>query len=205
MNSIILRDHEVRALLDTGRVQVWRPITSVRRIGPVTEFQRSDTPGYDFIMRDREMRWNDLREADLLTRGPYQPGQVVAVREAWTCGIPFCPSGTSFRADHVDPRGDGPANPMKWRSASQMPLWAARYRATVAEVQARQVQDAELSDVLEMGIKPTGKEEWVGGFPCTEGVYDFAKVWDRHNPKHPWKSNPWCWTYTLKMEKPNAE
>ncbi len=77
MKSIILRDPEVRALLDTGRVVVVRPVK-------LREFEISDTPGYDFHFRDRQMRWHDVRLADFLKRCPIGvPGDRRWVREAW--------------------------------------------------------------------------------------------------------------------------
>lgn len=45
----------VRATLDGRKTQMRIPIARVKGIygGAVTEFQKSDTPGYDFAMRDR--------------------------------------------------------------------------------------------------------------------------------------------------------
>lgn len=86
MPSIILFPHEARAAAAGTLRQIWRPIVSVKSLGAVTEFQRSDTRGYDWIMRDRRMLWNDLRHDDLLQRGPFRPGDVLACREAWRIG-----------------------------------------------------------------------------------------------------------------------
>lgn len=45
------------------------------------------------------------------------------VRETFARDVPGCEAqgGVSYRADHNDPRGDGPANPMRWTPAIHMP------------------------------------------------------------------------------------
>ena len=86
MKSILFNDEMVRALLDGRKTQLRFPITRVKGIygGFVTDFQASDTPGYDFIMRDKRKCWNDLRKNDLLQRCPFgQIGVRLWVRETF--------------------------------------------------------------------------------------------------------------------------
>ncbi|MBU2537257.1 MAG: hypothetical protein KKH22_02380 [Proteobacteria bacterium] len=72
----------VKAILDGSKKQPRRIVNRVAKIGQVTEFQKSETPGYDWIMRNSRMLWNDLKHADLLARCPYgQPGDHLWVRE----------------------------------------------------------------------------------------------------------------------------
>jgi hypothetical protein len=42
-----------------------------RRAVKLAEFQRSDTPGYDFTFRDRAKRWHDYRSDDITRLCPY--------------------------------------------------------------------------------------------------------------------------------------
>ncbi|CBJ43570.1 hypothetical protein [Ralstonia solanacearum] len=56
----------VRAPLDAAETQTRRHVTSVSGLGQVTEFQRSEAPGYGGIMRDKHMRWRDLPQAAAL-------------------------------------------------------------------------------------------------------------------------------------------
>lgn len=81
---VILSDEMVRAILDGRKTETRRPITRVRGIGKVGEFQPSSTPGYDWIMRaEKTALWNDFKTADLLARLPFGAvGDTLWVREA---------------------------------------------------------------------------------------------------------------------------
>ena len=84
---ILMSGPLVRAVLSGLKTQTRRPIERIAKIGPVTEFQRSDTRGYDWIMRDQRKLWNDLTHAELLARCPYgSVGDRLWVRETWKIG-----------------------------------------------------------------------------------------------------------------------
>ena len=117
---IIFSGEMVRAILDGRKTKTRRPITHVKKIlgGAVTEFQESDTPGYDFIMRDKRKCWNDLRKEDLLRRCPFgQVGDRLWVREAFCLehqveagqpppfddGRPICWEFAGMESDPDDP------------------------------------------------------------------------------------------------------
>ena len=74
-------------------------------------------------------------------RCPYDTGDVLAVRETWADNIAGCPNGISYRADHIDPQGDGNANPIKWKSAAIMPRWASRLSVQVEAVGVEQTDN----------------------------------------------------------------
>jgi hypothetical protein len=79
---ILFTGEMVRAILDGRKTQTRRGVDRLAKIGPVTEFRRSDTPGYAWCARDRRLVWNDLRHDDLLARCPFgQPGDRLWVRE----------------------------------------------------------------------------------------------------------------------------
>lgn len=74
----------VRAILQGRKTQTRRLVKDLRGFGRVTEFGASDTAGYDWHFRDRDMRWNDLRNDQLMQTCPYgQPGDRLWVRETW--------------------------------------------------------------------------------------------------------------------------
>ncbi len=66
----------------TGKTQTRRGLV-LRGYSKFTSFGRSDTRGYDWHLRDWEMRWHDLEHARLLSLLPYKVGDRLYVREAW--------------------------------------------------------------------------------------------------------------------------
>lgn len=107
--SISFSGDMVRALLDGRKTQMRIPITRVKGIygGFVTEFQISDTPGYDFAMRDRRRTWNELRKDEILQRCPLgQAGDRLWGRET------FCLEHQVSEAGNPPPFDDG--RPVKY-------------------------------------------------------------------------------------------
>lgn len=162
----------VRALLNDRKTQTRRAnhLQRLRRFGPVTEFGRSDTKGYDWHFRDKAMRWHDLRHVDLLAYLPWQVGDRLWVRESWQGGMsgdgpqlsysatpdfvaidawdgPDEGAGPSFNydkcpgADFSHWLSDVIANDGPWRPSIHMPRWASRLTLTVTNVRVERLQD----------------------------------------------------------------
>jgi len=94
----------VLAILDGRKTQMRIPITRVKGIygGSVTEFQTSDTPGYDFAMRDKRGCWNELLLEDLLSRSPFgRVGDRIWVKET------FCLEHAVVEEGNLPPHNDG--------------------------------------------------------------------------------------------------
>lgn len=169
----------VRAILreieqpGTGKTQTRRVLTRLRRFGPILEFGRSDTPGYDWHFRDKGMRWHDLRNADLSMALPYTVGDRLYVREAHhrtndhadshLVGYDFA-EGPVTRADrhHVDGAGSvqffhhslGGWGGRLSRNypAMHMPRWASRVTLIVTEVRVQRLQEITNEDCIAEGI-----------------------------------------------------
>lgn len=98
---IIFSAPMVNAIIAGRKTQTRRIINRVGNIGLVTEFKRTDTPGYDYCFRDKVQLWHDLRHDDLLERCPYgAPGDRLYVRE--TCRARELDDGldgVQYRAD----------------------------------------------------------------------------------------------------------
>lgn len=115
------------------------------------------------------------------------------------CGWGFGPIGTRFFVKEVFYlpvwrtvwyRAEDPNLEVKWKSAATMPQPYSRFTVETEAVEVKRVQDA------------TPEECRLAGEPAKNndiGVrYGFGQTWDRHNPKHPWAENPWCWYATFK-------
>lgn len=120
------------------------------------------------------------------------PGDLLWVRETWASDVDGCPAGLSYRADHLDPRGDGPANPMRWRPSIFMPRWASRLKLRITNVSVERLREITEHDAMREGVNA----ESVSTQP---GIYSyrapFAELWDSINAGRGfgWDANPWVW------------
>jgi len=147
--------------------------------------------------------WVGEKWAALLTRDPEPhgtlfrcrygvPGDRLWVRETFATNTLGCPNGLTYRADHLDMRGDGPANPIKWHPSIHMPRWASRITLEIVSVRVERVQDISTADIITEGLSTTLRE------------YDaechlreqFETLWDSINGDksgRSWADNPWVW------------
>jgi len=180
------------------KTQTRRVVNRITGIGPVSSFQPSDTPGYDWIMRDRRMLWNDLRHADVLSRCPYgQPGDRLWVRETWAHDAPSLEAcrkrledalaggisyGPYYRADAIHENFG-----LRWRPAIHMPRWASRNTYEIVEVRLQRIQDITPKDVAAEGLVRVRKvfgNTWKWGLPDRNG-------WPGTDD-HGWPWSEWC-------------
>lgn len=174
---IIFSDLSVRAILDGRKTQTRRVIKNAPEILDRPEIMPALVESY---------------KAAWLKISPFQPGDRLWVRETWADNVPGCPSGISYRADHQDGRGDGPASPMKWRSPIFMPRLASRITLEVLSVRVERLQEIDKKD--EFGQHVDGGA-WAEGFRCPNPTAAFMLYWDSLNAKRGfgWDANPWVW------------
>ena len=131
---------------------------------------------------------------------PYgEPGDRLWLAEAW-CGYEGTRRGY-FKADmvywdHIANKPVGsPGEPenCRWRSPIHMPRWAARITLEVTAVRVERVQEISDSDAFADGLQ--AYVDTTRGRTGGDGSarYTYAAMWDKYNPLHPWKSNPWVW------------
>jgi hypothetical protein len=141
-----------------------------------------------------------------------EPGDRLWVRETFAGDVPGCgeQGGVSYRADHNDPRGDGPANPMRWTPAIHMPRALSRIALEITGVRVERLQDITAAAVhaegLDVPLRP-GVDVDIDGDLWPEGVRvvrtAFAVLWDKINgDRASWASNPWVWVVSFKRVRP---
>lgn len=120
------------------------------------------------------------------------PGDRLWVREAFAQGVEGCPGGISYRADHCDPKGDGPAHPMKWRPSGSMPRAASRILLEITDVRVQRLQEISDQDAWAEGCEPNDNypRAW------------FQALWDHINGAGSWDADPWVWAITFRRVKP---
>ena len=126
------------------------------------------------------------------------PGDRLWVRETFAESVPGCEEqgGFSYRSDHVDPRGDGPAHPMTWRPSIFMPRAASRITLDVVSVRAERLQDITDEEIAAEGVTMQALIDLgVPSFPWPAAPLDLWRLgWNAINGKRaPWEANPWVW------------
>jgi len=135
------------------------------------------------ILNDRKtMTRRVIKNFWNISYSPWQKGMTLWVRETWADNIKGCPNGITYRADHYDPQGDGPANPIKWKPSIYMPRWASRITLEIVNVRVEQVQDISEEDAIAEGVR------------TDDPILNFSILWDSINKKYGfgWTENPRC-------------
>lgn len=168
---IHLSSQDVVSILEGRKSQIRIPITRVRGIygGIVTDFSESDTPGYNFSMRDRKKRWNELTRIDLLKRCPFGgKGDHLWGKETFCIehmvfeeknqpphsdGRPIMMTGEfddewiqpHYKATDPDPElcyEDSDGEPtVRWKSPVNMPRWVSRITLEITDISVQRLQD----------------------------------------------------------------
>ena len=203
----------VRALLNGSKTQTRRAnhLERLRRFGPITEFDRSDTKGYDWHFRDKEMLWHDLRHADLLKYLPWQVGDRLYVRETWAPldRLTHNDPGTQALSDRGFYQADGgtvAGEITRWTPAIHQPRWASRLTLTVTDVRVERLKSISWDDCLAEGVQANsaGLVPVEGGPPMTAKAA-YRKVWEDINGFGSWDANPWVAAYTFTVERGNID
>jgi hypothetical protein len=194
---ILFADEMVSAIMAGRKSQTRRVIKNLLGFGAITEFGRTDTPGYDWHFRDREMRWHDHRHDRLLECCKYgEIGDHLWVREVWrtvdgcsceeACHIP----GNVYY--DADGGGNDRYSMNKKRSPMFMPRWASRIVLEITNIRAERVQDIRDKDVFAEGIQSV-----VDNGQIDDGTARgaFKTLWDSINSDRGfgWDENPWVW------------
>lgn len=187
----------IRAILDGPKTQTRRAAKHPLAQAAVRVSSHNGQSEFDCILAD---------ESGGMIHCPYgKPGDCLWVRETWRDEVPGCPSGLTYRADHIHPDGDGPTV-IKWKPSIFMPRAASRILLELVDVRLERLQDISEEDAIAEGVERDG-ELWKcycgkcpEGYPRrTSATASFMSLWDSINRKtYPWNSNPWVWALTFK-------
>ena len=152
-------------------------------------------------------------------KAPYQPGDILYVRETWEHFECCCCEGDEHRNCYREPQQsvlnkscgcymyratDEIYGDARWHPSIHMPKEAARIWLKVTDVRVERLQDMWASDVSKEGIrfnKPTAADEMLKAF---------AKLWDSTIKKsdldrYGWNASPWVWVIEFeRCEKPKG-
>ena len=149
---------------------------------------------------------------------PYQPGDILYVRETWK----EAPKGYYY---YEDWQKDDIADVTKWKPSIHMPKEAARIWLKVTNVRVERLQEMKPVDVIKEGAYPDcwdclntygesgsqccyGTEEQCS--QCDEVMMEWEKLWTSTIKKsdidrYGWDANPWVWVIEFeRCEKPEG-
>ncbi|GFI58724.1 hypothetical protein IMSAG025_02188 [Muribaculaceae bacterium] len=189
VRPILFNNDMVRAILD-GRKTVARRCVKARSknaCGFYVTFRKSDNAFmgvYDYDENERQF--------DSSQTPPYQPGDILYVREAWeewTCGY-------LYRAWPDGICQPGAWKDMPWRPSIHMPREAARIWLKVTDVRVERLQEITPEQIIKEGTTGFDAEH----LEVLGEHYDipFATLWDSTIKKsdldlYGWAANPWVW------------
>lgn len=149
---------------------------------------------------------------------PYQPGDILYVRETWK----KAPNGYYY---YEDWQRDDIADVTKWKPSIRMPKEAARIWLKVTNVRVERLQEIKPVDVINEGAYPDcwdclntygesgsqccyGTEEECS--QCDEAMMEWEKLWNSTVKKsdidrYGWDANPYVWVIEFeRCEKPEG-
>jgi hypothetical protein len=204
IKPILFNTEMVRAIQE-GRKTVTRRVIKPQPDGSPLPINDSCWPGYFGI-----------EGTPRVIEPPYQPGDVLWVRETWSVGhgdyLYRAWTGTGMEPQKQDEamRRMG----LTWRPSIHMPKDAARLFLRVTDVRAERLQSITDEQARAEGcdgrcsITSSGAE---GPILCTTMDFSrerFETVWDStlkssDRDKYGWDADPWVWVITfLRSEKP---
>lgn len=180
----------VRAILD-GRKSCTRRIIKPQ---PQGYFEVSEEPLYIYDTDGKQSKITP----------PYQPGDILYVRETWK----QAPNGYYY---YEDWQKDDIADVTKWKPSIHMPKEAARIWLKVTDVRVERLQEITRLNVQKEGIELDPKECASKFDFITELFLLFQKLWDSTIKKsdldsYGWDANPYVWVIEFeRCEKPKEE
>ena len=204
MKPIIMRTEDVRAILDGQKTMARMPVKT-----KATDLCVTEMFGLCGWHKDRPLGY----QFDVI-KPPYQPGDVLWVRETWAkfeCAMGFA---RIYRADEGAEKELWYCHPDRWCSPVTMPRPAARLFLRVKDVRAERVQDISVEDVIADGAGGVDNEirnpdpethESIRAWNRGWAQHVFSKRWDARNAKrgHGWDRNPWVWV--IEFERTTQE
>lgn len=191
MKPILFNTSMVRAILD-GRKTVTRRVVKARNTEIIGVPKWAKEPCWFDVIKI--INGKKVATADKILP-PYNPGDILYVRETWRCIEASCPPSNctiEYKAGGTE-RFCGiialPTEGGEWKPSIHMPKEAARIFLRVTKVSVERLQDI-MDD-------PPGPNNQVVREGCKYGC-DFIALWDRtikdaDKPLYGWDANPWVW------------
>lgn len=230
VKQILFNTEMVRAILD-GRKSCTRRIVKPQQLVGLLPDKCKNGVQEEFLKEKKFMfkPYCNMTDSELIMtsyKKPYQPGDILYVRETWFKGL----KRYMYRADYSDTEKfyrDGKEIEMKWHPSIHMPKEAARIWLKVTDVRVERLQDITEDETFEEGLDftppclhLTGENYCDIDGPCTSKIKYcdmssgelFGEVlWNPTIKKsvldrYGWDANPWVWVIEFEQcDKPESE
>lgn len=211
---ILFNTDMVRAILDGRKTMTRRLVKSTQFMGLLPDKCKNGTPE-EFLKEKKYMfkPYCDMTDEELIHtayKEPYQPGDILYVRETWEhfdcCSCEGDEHGNCPKEPQksvLDKYGlgcymyrasDEIWGDAKWHPSIHMPKEAARIWLKVKNVRVERLQEIDAIGCLQEGIK----SEYPHVLNGEEKRYAFSQLWNSTIKKsdldrYGWGSNPWVW------------
>ena len=198
LKPILFNTEMVRALLE-GRKTVTRRVVKPQPVLDGHLWKLGGAAWSDSVLSVPVMLGHSL-----YNRAPYQPGDVLWVRETWD-RLPVSPGG-HFRPNGVYYyRADGDTRPephtyKAWHPSIHMHKEAARIFLRVTGVRPERLREMVLADLLMEGVREAGsyEETWA----MWHYIWD-STIGPGERLLYGWKANPWVWVISFeRVDRP---
>ena len=218
IKPILFNTEMIRAILDGRKTVTRRLVKPQQLIGILPDKCNNGTPE-EFLKEKKYMfkPYCDMTDEELIKTAynpPYQPGDILYVRETWSPIYPDKESnevcGYIYKKDSLEeydnryPDGEDYQWGGKWRPSIHMPKEAARIWLKVTDVRVERLQEIAIDGIRNEGLSSMAvhagdmeiaMEEWKNLWNSTIKKSDL----DRYG----WDANPWVWIIEFeRCEKP---
>lgn len=200
MKPILFNTEMVKALLD-GRKTVTRRVVKPKC---KHNFVSSGIDG-----EPAECRMIDIETQEIVRHvyPPYQPGDILYVRETYGTYSTFNGHSYAYKGDYIDFENSEKAKKLvkRWIPSIHMPKEAARIFLRVTDVRVERLQEIDVDGSIAEGAWGGGQPNLPFSFLYKEhpkascnAVASFAHIWDStikpsDLPLYGWEASPWVW------------
>ena len=205
IKPILFNTEMVRAILD-GRKKCTRRIVKIPNY-----IKKQDDGLYTLFAEGTCYENQHFEEIIQYLKKPYQPGDVIYVRETW-CALPVNEAGHMRGHSVYYYKADGDLRPEGWRGnwhpSIHMPKEAARIWLKVTDVRVERLQDITIDEIRREGLEPRFKVKDKFSGDIARGR--FLELWNSTIKKsdldrYGWSANPYVFVIEFeRCEKPEG-
>lgn len=219
IKPILFNTEMVRAILEGRKSCTRRIVKPQQLIGMLPDKCKNGAP--EEFLKEKKLMFKpycDMTGIELINtayKAPYQPGDILYVRETWEHFECCCCEGDEHRNCYREPQQsvlnkscgcymyratDEIYGDARWHPSIHMPKEAARIWLKVTDVRVERLQDMTDDDA-----------EAEGCFDYTSTALGFPDVWDSTIKKsdldsYGWDANPWVWVIEFeRCKKPEED